>query len=374
MKRVILGLAASALAVAGHAATWTDISRVPGKSVTQLDTDSLRQIGPGQFSVTWRGGASMDKISAILVGTVDCASESFHLTSETLIEQNPSLAHDLVILAGNKDRVYDYVAGTVTWLGRPMPLSDRDKLARHRYPADAGEDNSIFHYLCKDVIPSTAQREAVSSVIQTKLGCNATPWKGTVLCQRDPKSLGALYSFTMRFEQAVAACSMPAEHASQVLRDWYQTLAECRDTGGCLPVMQLTTSGLIDDLAAATEHQPCTYLEQSLASAREHAVTRASITNFQACVTKQIPALDDLLSSADVIANAVYGACEGQLPGRMHGNPSIRGNSLPGISAEVLQFRRLLLKHQKLKQSVPKPKAYQTRETSQPARVVEAVI
>ncbi len=363
MKRIILGLMVAVLAGVVHSATWFDIAYVPGKSVTQIDADSLAQIGPGQYNLTWRVDAGPEKISEIYTGTVYCSSESIRLNSKRVIEQNSSLVRDLKVIAGksgNIDSVYDYEAGTVTWIDvRPRPLSALEKSSRYQYPSNGGEAGSLLQHLCAGTIPSTAQREAVSSAIQAKLGCNAAPWKGTVLCQRDPKSLGVLYSLTMRFEQATSACSLPTDQTNEVLRDWYQSLAGCRDAGGCVPVMQLKISGLTDDLVAASEQQSCTYLAQSVTHAKEHGATRMAMANFRTCVTKQIPALDDGMSSADVIANATYGACEGLLPARMIGNSSIRGNILPGISAEVLQFRQLLLKRQKPRQSSPKPKSYQ---------------
>lgn len=354
MKRVILGLAVFIAAGVGHAAGWVTIGNASSGGITQVDEDSITKPRDGQYRLAWRIGANPDKLTAIFVGTADCLTESLHLESETRIEQDPVLAR----YSGNT--VIDYIAGTRATSGRVSALSAQDKQRRHLYPSNGGEPSSLLRYLCGNSIPSTAQRETLATALQEKLGCNALPWKGTVLCQKDPKSVGALYELTSRFEQASSACSLPSEESSLILRDWYLSLSECRDAGGCLPVVMLQTSGVVADLAAAAERQQCTYFRQSLATAQEHVATRAALANFRACVTKQIPALDDRMSPADTIATAVFGVCEGLLPVRMNANQGVRANSLPAISAEVLQFRQLLLRQQqKPKPQGQKPKSFQ---------------
>lgn len=354
MKRVMLGIAVFIAAGFTHAASWVTIGNVSSGAVTQVDEDSITKPGDGQYRLAWRIGASPDKLTAVFVGTAECLSESLNLESETRIEQDAVLAR----YSGNT--VIDYSAGTRTTGGRVSVLSDQEKQRRHLYPSNGGEPGSLLRYLCGASIPSTTQRETLATALQTKLGCSVAPWKGTVLCQRDPKSLGALYQLTSRFEQASSACSLSPEQSSLILRDWYLSLAECRDAGGCLPVVLLQASGVVGDLAAAAEQQQCTYLQQTIASAQEHVATRAALASFKACVTKQIPALDDRMSPADTIASAVFGVCEGVLPGWMNANQSVRASSLPAISAEVLQFRQLLLRQQqKTKPSEQKPKSYQ---------------
>jgi hypothetical protein len=166
----------------------------------------------------------------------------------------------------------------------------------------------------------------------------------------------------MRLGQVKEVCVVEQGQVDAVLQNWISTVIECQGTPqGCgMSLVQIYLSGLGDDLARVANKQSCDYFPRSVTIAAEDVERRAATTRFRVCVKQKIPALDDRMSSAETIARAVVGACHNELPVNLKLNPAAMENAIPGLTAQVLEFRQLLRKLPPTQNRAPKPKAIQS--------------
>lgn len=340
-----------------QAENWVELNSAPGKYFLQFDMDSVIPAGAGQYTVTWRtGGNSLASPYFVKQGVVDCATESIELATSSYVETDP-----ILMRYQGSAAVTDYTAGTRTSGKSVFNISENDRLERNQFPSGPGPLSKLIRHVCEQDYFPVDKREAVAMAFQTKLGCDTPNWKDSPLCGKDPDTLETLYALLMRLSQVKEVCVIEQGQVDAVLHNWISKAIECRDTPkGCgMSLLQLDLYGLGKDLARAANKQSCTSFQQSVASAAEDTERRAARARFFACVKQKIPALDDRMSSAETIARAVVGACQNELPVNLKLNPTAMEIAIPGLTAQVLEFRQLLRKRPPTQKQTQKPKVIQ---------------
>jgi len=340
-----------------QAESWADLDSTPGKSFFQFDLDSVIPAGNGQYRVKWRSGKSLETPYFLKQGVVDCFRESVELSTSSYIETDP-----ILIRYGGSAFVTDFAAGTHTFGNRVSRISESDRTERNRFPSGSDPLAKLIRSVCHEDYFPVAEREAIAASFQRKLGCGTPRWEDSPLCAKDPDTMETLYAVLMRLGQVKEACAVEQGQVDAVLHNWISKVIECQGTPhGCGKLLlQLDLRGLGDDLAKAASKQSCDYFQRSVTSAAEDTESRAAINRFRGCVKQKIPALDDRLSSAETIARAVVGACRNELPVNLKFNPAAMENAIPGLTAQVLEFRQFLLKQPPAQNRPKKPKDIQS--------------
>lgn len=325
----------SLLASAARAETWLEVRSEPGKHFLQLDQDSVVSDSDGRYTVTWRHGVTLQKSYFVKNGTVDCASESIKLSSSTYVETDPVLAK----LQGT-EQVTDYELGKRTFGGRSYDLLESSRLDRFQFPGPGSSEDQLIQRICQKEFSARPRVKSVNE-FQQRLGCSSSDSAPTWLCAKDPITLDTLHHLFLRLTQVKARCHTPQAHLESVLDNWLTIAGECRSSKGCgIALLQLDVSGLGGDLSRAANDQVCSYMERSVAAAAEDNEKRDSLTRYKSCVQRSVPALDDLISPADVIASAVHGTCRAELTHGLAQSKDFADAVLPGLSAAVLQQRK----------------------------------
>lgn len=351
----IVGLGATPPVV--HAESWSDLDSTPGESFFQFDQDSVVSVGTGFYKVKWRSGKSLESPYFLEDGVVDCSTESVELLTSSHIQTDP-----ILVRHGDPALVTDFAAGTRT-LGKSVSrISEKDRIQRNRFPSGRSPLAKLFRAVCHQDYFSVTKREAIAASFQAKMDCGTPAWKDSPVCANDPDTLETLYALLMRLGQIKEACVIEQGQVDAVLQNWINKVIECQGTRqGCgMSLVQIYLAGLEDDLARIASKQSCDYFKQSFAGAEEDTERRAATNRFRACVKQKIPALDDRLSSAETIARAVAGVCSNELPVNLKSNPAAIENAMPGLIAQVLEFRQLLRKQPPTQNRRPKPKGIQS--------------
>lgn len=349
----LASLALLGLALTAQAESWLDISLVPGSSFLQLDKDSVAQTSDNTFTATWRVGIALNQAYFVKHGTVDCRQESLQLETSTYVDPHPLMGRPELI-----EIVTNYATGKSISGGQASPLSEAERAKSAEFPSGASAEGKLLQRVCQQHYLSQGRREASAAAVQKELGCSSAAMVGSPLCAKDATTLETLHSLFLRLEQIEQACSISRAQINLLLHSWLADVAECvRTVQGCgISLIQLDISGLGGDLGRVARKQSCAYVPRAIQDAAENEERRASRARFQACIKRTIPALDDRVSSADVVASGVFGACRGELTPNLAQSEVFANGVLPGLTAEVLELRR----QARQSSSKPKPKQPQT--------------
>lgn len=198
----------------------------------------------------------------------------------------------------------------------------------------------MIQLICRQEFSGLSRTKAATK-FQQRLGCGSRTGEGLPFCANDPATLETLYLLFFRLAQVQEACATSQAQLDSVLHNWLVTVTECTSKQGCgISLLQLDVSGLGDDLSRAASHQACSYIQSSITSAAEDQEKRDSITRFKACAKRSIPALDDRISPADVIASALFGVCRAELIPQLAQSKVFADGVLSTLSAAVLQQRK----------------------------------
>jgi hypothetical protein len=334
--RCIAFAVVAVVTAAARAETW--INQLPSSVgvFAEIDQDATRPAGDDRFDVTWRTGDSKDRPYWVQHGIVDCPSESVQMLTSTYIETDPTMRR-----INGGDLVTDYVAGTSTLGTRsPSALTESARAGAFEYPTRSSATGAVIRGVCRQP-GQKEQREAVAREAQRGLGCTTAP-TGDPMCGQDAATLDALDLLVIRLQQVQRACGLSATQVSALFTDWTGRVLDSARAKFRNPMMliDMDASGLGKDLALVARNRPCRYVAQDLQAAEEHTRTRDALAQFQACVRRSVPALDDRISAADVVANGVLGACQAELPNDMAGDPGVARTLLSSLTAAVLEHRR----------------------------------
>lgn len=254
------------------------------------------------------------------------------------------------------ETITDYVAGKRQSGRYTTDLSDADLLRRYRYPISSSADGQLIRQVCQQNYFPESKREEYAIAFQKRLGCNSNPKAASPLCAKDSDTLETLYSFAFRLMQIKEACPVSQEQLDSVANNWLDKVFECSNCD--LSGLRWSISSLGDDLARVANKQSCSYLSIAIEQVSKDKEQAEATTRFRACLKRTIPAIDDLISSADVVASAVFAACRSELTPFLAKNKVFEERVLPGVTALVLKHRQIA--RQRPTKSAPKRKAVQS--------------
>jgi hypothetical protein len=318
--------------------TWQRLNET-GDYPIDLDLDSVTPSGDGSFLATWRLGgrpSEVDPLVATYTGTIDCVREAYHLKSLTLA--HPKQTSEPPVVTDFES--HESINGKYR-----RPLTNFDLTQEYGLPVGADGLGIVLQKVCARLPNFERDRDAQIAADRARLKCDSkTPVVPPQLCSTSngyPQMLRALY---LRLAQVVPACKISIEQAGTLASSLFDEVAleECRDSApGCgLPLMKLEVEGLGADVGRVAQGQQCSYTPWAVQRASEFLEREASVKRFRTCVDATIPKLDDRVSSADVIADGAFGACQSQLAPSLVTSDIFASTVRPSIISGVLANRQ----------------------------------
>lgn len=348
-KRLWLIIAVLTL-IAGHPTTasaqWIDLPYAK-PFLLQVDSSSALRILDGEFRVSWRFGRDLEKRFSEYSGRIDCFDIRVVLEHETVIDRTGW--PDPMFHAWH----YNYRDRTSEYGGRKSVMNEEQRWRAVKYPEAGSSEFQVMRYLCESEPGFKEQHELRGESLQARNRCDRADNAAKAMCKPDQETRELLGLLTIRTVQIEEACEVDSDELDSLLAHWLLESSKCRPRGGkpCgLSSLRSATYRLGEDLARAQLGQPCRYIPIALQSMQEKERDEIALDLFRMCITKTIPALDDRISPANIVAEGAIASCRSHLPSDLTSGTEFTSGILPTITAEVLRARK-------------KPRSSETRES-----------
>lgn len=320
---------------------WIDVEGFDS-GFFQYEEHSLTEKVNGTFQATWRRGAkSANDSFEIETAVVNCEGLGYTLLKQ--IVRNPQVttlqgqAHDLT---------YDYIDKTtqsnLVQPPRAIPMFQKEHLSRHVFPDLGSRAGKFIERMCSAetaAMYDNVQKRA-STILATLPVCKDQQRNGHPFCTKDPAILTTFASTMLRATQATEW--MP-QHSALVKEMLSLALAtHCSDTRSCLMPLRNFEYTLSKDMSHFIEgDESAPNLQQAKATYAEQKARQDQVTRFWSCVSQNIKELDDNLSSADIIATAVFGVCKSSMSMfTAEAAVQLEAAVRPNIIAKILSARK----------------------------------
>jgi hypothetical protein len=191
---------------------------------------------------------------------------------------------------------------------------------------------------------ATLQEIGREDVQEYLFGCRRPSTGQRPVCAPDAQLREIGRVMAQRVAQIASACSLNKDQMVRVFKVILESHQSCpASASSCARDRMLGfVVALNSDLAAAAAAvgQPCKWvLEAERAGASLEAV-QAAQARTRACVSAAIPALDDQISSADVVAGAILVSCSAELPSELTDRSDFGSVARQAITVQVLESRQ----------------------------------
>lgn len=334
----------------GATAQWVNLPYA-GPFHLQVDRSSVRRISDREFRASWRSGRDLEQRFSEFVGIIDCFDIRVTLEQEMRIDKT-----------GWPDPKfhtwkYNYLERTSEHGGRSSEMGEQEESRAVKYPSTLNSEFQVIRYLCESEPVLKENHEVGGATLQARYKCDRADNAGTAICKPDQETRELLGLLTTRTVQIEEACRVDSVELDNLLAHWLSKSMKCRTRGGepCgLSSLHWATHGLGEDLARVQLGQSCTYLPDALQSMKKEERDEVALDIFRTCVTKNISALDDRISPANIVAEGVIASCRSHLTASLVSGPEFISGILPTITAGVLRARQ-----------EPRPTAARKPKTSQ---------
>jgi hypothetical protein len=330
---LVLGVLACVAPAEAYAERWVALPVERSSSLLELDDESVVKTGEFTFTATWRirSAGSNGPSELTDVGTVDCAAEAIHLKTRTFSGGRSS-----------SPSITDYEKGVTgdgkTW----MPYADKGQA--HVYPPGNGHYlGAVVASVCSRLPDFAKTRDAQIAAARGRAKCDAkAPRVAPEMCARTPEAQETLRALFLRIDQVKQACGLSKEQADSLAAGVFAQTLECRvSSRDCsVPLVKQDTDGLGSDLVRIANGESCHYTPWAVKDAAETIQRHASVESFWSCVEQAILRMDDRASSADAVADGVFGVCRNQLVPMLANSDVFATTVRPGIIARVLAHRQ----------------------------------
>jgi len=323
--------------MSAQAENWIDVRSGPGSSFFSYDADAVSSLGDQKYFGIWRSGLSMDLPYNIYQGIVDCELESLSLERSAYVQADP-----IIIKFDPQPAVTDYVVGKYTKGDYSRQLTGSEKKGRNQFPSGTSPEGMFIKQVCYKQNSDELPYESKVNAFQEALGCGTA--QGTAnspLCAQDAPGLEILRSLFMRLDQVQAICSMQVSEMDALVNFWLSKVKTCKGPKNCdLLLLQWEVSGLGADLGRAASNESCSYVAQSIKRMEEDKAHSQDAMRFRVCTARNIQELDDRLSPANVVAEAVYAICRTEFAPDLAKSKKFAETVIPAVTGQVLKARK----------------------------------
>lgn len=321
MRRMMIALLLGIFGATGMAANWATLpeKQRPGFGETVVDLDSVRAMSDiwPLVEVTQRYGPS--EVDLLL----DCEEVSYTIRSQ----RSPS---------------YD---------GKVMTLS---RGSEHHYPS--WRDAVVHRHICPRFIKSWDE-EYFSPPTEF---CSLKDSYAQQLCSGDRMLLGEFNLFEKRLSQLGLRCTIPKESKVNIQLFFMQEASQCKNEQCLGNVSRAMFSSMEKSLVASQAGKQCTFVDEQLAKIETTSQRKKAFSDHHRCLIGGIPMMDDKVSSAETIADALQARCKSILDAVLEQDLSneLQKNVRPKVVGLVLEYRAARLRTQdRQKSKSTKPKA-----------------
>ena len=347
-RKMLKYLAAASICISGavHAQNWQAVdypANITNK-IIEVDRDSIAKMPTGAIALTWRRSVMPPPFADFKRRYVTESGHAFcdewAYTQDVMrIVEGDSVAVRLNGLVVMED---DFTAKTSLAYGKKELMTDFKYFDRYQFPRYDDEYAAVLTAVCHEGTDSIKQR-AVSYQAMLNEGffkCDKTERGNESMCQRNDELAMAVFFANKRFNQIREERPDSGSQYAQFLVSIYNNKALCSSPTKCAEELNAFARGVGRDLARPLDgNRETPYLSQQLNQIEKDKAEAAAIAQYFACLPKKIKALDDRLTSADVVASAVFASCRAMLPEEFANNRFIADAERPKIIATILEAR-----------------------------------
>lgn len=341
-----LVVASICISGAVYAQNWQPIespSYITDKKI-EVDRDSIVKTPAGAILLTWRRSvlpppfADFKRRHVTESGHAFCDEWAYTQDVMRIVEGDASAMRvdGLVVMED------DFTNKTSFANGKKESMTDFTYFNRYQFPRYNDEYAAVLRSVCHEGVDSIKQR-AVSYQVRLNesfFGCDKAKPSNEWLCQRNDDLALALFFANKRFNQIRDARPDSGPQYAQFLVSIYNDKALCSSPTKCAEELNAFARGVGWDLARHRDSARETpYLSQKLKQLEKDKAEAAAVAQYMACLSQKVKTLDDRLTSADVVASAVFASCRAMLPEEFANNPYIDDAEKPKITAAVLEAR-----------------------------------
>lgn len=349
-RKLLKYLAAASMCIFGvvHAQNWQAIEyphHITNKRV-EVDRDSIVKTPTGAIALTWRRSmlpppfADFKRRHITESGHAFCDEWTYTRDVMRVVEGDSvaSRVNGLVVMED------DFTAKISSTNGKKESMTDFKYFDRYQFPRYDDEYAAVLTAVCHEGADSIKQR-AISYQATLNEGlfkCDKTERENEWMCQRNDELALAVFFANKRFNQIREARPDSGSKYAQFLVKIYNNKALCSSTTKCAEELNAFARGVGHDLAQHLDgNRETPYLSQKLKQLEKDKAETVAVAQYLACLPQKIRALDDRLTSADVVASAVFASCRAMLPEKLANNRNMAEAEQPKITAAILEARNL---------------------------------
>lgn len=330
--KISAALIATLATCTAQAEMWLPASTNPAHGFLEVNHNKLVRLpASNEFMVEWRQGAKPGEGEhRRFKGVIDCDRQSIAIEQVTRVNS-----------AGAEHLLFETMSA-----GRPA-FVDNSLEARmesgYRYPPGLHTaEGQVIFAACQGVgrleLPGTDLRNELYN------NSNCTPSSSDYICRmHEYESSELARTALLRIMQISTECIGGRDWASflgaHLLR---QAGAACtKNTQGCGDKqLQSAVEMMGQDLARAHRgDRICRPSLQLAMKGKQDEEGRDAVLTMKQCLTATAPTMDDRITSADVVAQAIYAKCIPGVPAKFQNNPAFRTVLMQTATGVVLSQR-----------------------------------
>lgn len=347
-RKILKYLVVASMCISGalQAQNWQPIdspASITNKKI-EVDRDSIVKTPAGAIALTWRRSvlpppfADFKRRHFTESGHALCDEWAYTQDVMRIVEGDASAirVNGLVVMED------DFTNKTSFANGKKESMTDFTYFNRYQFPRYNDEYAAVLRSVCHEGVDSIKQRAVSYQVMlnESFFGCDKAIQSNEWLCQRNDDLALALFFANKRFNQIREARPNSGSQYAQFLMSIYNDRALCSSPNKCAEELNAFARGVGWDLARHLDSARETpYLSQKLKQLEKDKAEAAAVAQYMACLPQKIKMLDDRLTSADVVASAVFASCRAMLPEKFANNPYMADAERPKITAAVLEAR-----------------------------------
>ncbi len=329
-----------------HAQNWQAINYPTyiTNKIIEVDRDSITKNPTGVIALTWRRSvmpppfADFKRRYVTESGRAFCDEWAYTQDVMRIVEgDSVAVRQNGVVVVED-----DFTTKTSFSSGKKESMTDFKYFDRYQFPNNDNEYAAVLTAVCNDGADSIKQR-AVSYQAALNEGlfkCDKNDRVNESMCQRNDELAMAVFFANMRFNQIREVHPDMGSKYAQFLGAIYNSKELCSSPAKCANELNAFARGVGRDLAQHSDgNRETPYLSQKLKQLEKEKAEAAAVAKYLACLPKKIKTLDDHLTSADVVASAVFASCRAMLPEKLANNSYMAEAERPKITASILEAR-----------------------------------
>lgn len=308
-----------------HAVIW-----VPIDSEISFDPDSITESSDTARQVVWRISDARWGKTYINTSTIDCSLDLIYTPRVEINDSKPVPGIGAIT-------EIDFEAGTQRNSGMTLSISAGYKDMSHRLPSPTSGEGRLIARVCGS--NPAAKIQEIREML-TRFACRTKPTPTHYLCSgMDDQAYLEYSNLVQRMAIAEVSCDLSKEQHTKLLWGWTREFSRCKDSAvKCRNQISSKAYAVSADVSRKMRGEQCTFLPGAQTQIDADEANEIAWERYRKCVREKVVSLDDGLSSAEVIARAVFAQCRGLAPisSTFEAGPAI----IDPITGRVLESRQ----------------------------------